>query len=341
MTVSSVSIKDVALRAGVSLGTVSNVLNNPSKVSLATRKRVERAIDELGYVRHESARHLRAGHSRTLAYVVLDASNPFFTDVARGAQQIADQAGLGLFLCNSNQDPAVEHRYLDLLAEQRVRGVLITPIDPDGKPLAHLTKRGIPLVMVDRASDAHSCSVSVNDLAGGAMAARHLIEQGHRRIVYIGGPDTLPQVRDRLAGALEAVHKAGLPTEALLRVPTETMTVPSGRQAGRHVLQLPPRSRPTAAFCANDLLALGFLQEMTKQGVRVPSQMAIIGYDDIEFAEAAAIPLTSVRQPCEDLGRTAAQLLLEESQSTHGHAHRQVQFQPELIVRASSAGPGN
>ena len=152
MTVNSVSIKDVALRAGVSLGTVSNVLNSPSKVSQTTRKRVEQAIDELGYVRHESARHLRAGHSRTLAYVVLDASNPFFTDVARGAQQVAEQAGLGLFLCNSNQDPTVEHHYLDLLAEQRVRGVLITPIDPDGKALSHLTRRGIPLVMVDRAA---------------------------------------------------------------------------------------------------------------------------------------------------------------------------------------------
>src|SRR5256885_6196440 len=133
-------------------------------------------IDELGYVRHESARHLRAGHSRTLAYVVLDASNPFFTDVARGAQQVAEQAGLGLFLCNSNQDPTVEHHYLDLLAEQRVRGVLITPIDPDGKALSHLTRRGIPLVMVDRAADSHSCSVSVDDLAGGVMAARPLIE---------------------------------------------------------------------------------------------------------------------------------------------------------------------
>ena len=336
MTVSSVSIKDVALRAGVSLGTVSNVLNNPSKVSQATRKRVERAIDELGYVRHESARHLRAGHSRTLAYVVLDASNPFFTDVARGAQQVAEQAGLGLFLCNSNQDPTVEHHYLDLLAEQRVRGVLITPIDPDGTALTHLTKRGIPLVMVDRASDSRSCSVSVDDLAGGAMAAHHLIEQGHRRIVYVGGPHTLPQVRDRHTGALKAVHDAGLPTKALLSVPTETMTVSSGRQAGQQILRIPPRSRPTAAFCANDLLALGFLQAMTKQGVPVPHQMAIIGYDDIEFAEAAAIPLTSIRQPCEHLGRTATQLLLEESDPAQAHAHRQVQFQPELIVRAST-----
>jgi LacI family transcriptional regulator len=339
VTADSVSIKDVALRAGVSMGTVSNVLNNPSVVSRTTRRRVERAITELGYVRNESARHLRAGRSRTLAYVVLDAANPFFTDVARGAQQVAEQAGLGLFLCNSNQDPATEHRYLDLLAEQRVRGVLITPIDPDGNRLAHLAKRGIPLVMVDRATDADACSVSVDDIAGGTLAARHLIEQGHKRIGYIGGPATLPQVRDRHTGALSAVRAAGLPDTALHSVPTDTMTVAAGREAGRELLRLPPQSRPTAAFCANDLLALGFLQEMTKQGIQVPDQMAIVGYDDIEFANAAAVPLTSVRQPCEHLGRTAAQLLLEESDPTQHHIHQQIQFRPELIIRASTAGP--
>src|SRR2546430_11255311 len=169
MTASSVSIKYVALRAGVSMGTVSNVLNNPSVVSRNTRERVERAIAELGYVRNESARHLRAGQSRTLAYVVLDASNPFFTDVARGAQQVAEEAGLGLFLCNSNQDSTIEHRYLDLLAEQRVRGVLIPPTAPDGNRLIQLAKRGIPLVMVDRATDANACSVSVDDVAGGTL----------------------------------------------------------------------------------------------------------------------------------------------------------------------------
>jgi LacI family transcriptional regulator len=324
-----VGIKDVASRAGVSTATVSNVLNNPLVVTPATREKVERAIDELGYVRNESARQLRAGSSRTLAYVVLDAANPFFTDVARGAQRVADAEGLGLYLCNSNQDPTVEHRYLDLLAEQRVRGVLITPIDPDGAELARLASRGIPLVMVDRSTDTGSCSVSVDDVAGGMLAARHLLDGGHRRIVYIGGPMSLPQVRDRYEGAAKVLG-------TLPSLPTEAMTVADGRQAGQRILQLPPGERPTAAFCANDLLALGFLQEMTRQGVEVPGRMAIVGYDDIEFAEAAAVPLTSVRQPRELLGRTATELLLEEE--LPGHVHRQAQFHPELVVRASTAG---
>jgi LacI family transcriptional regulator len=323
----SVGIKDVALRAGVSTATVSNVLNNPLVVTPATREKVERAIDELGYVRNESARQLRAGSSRTLAYVVLDAANPFFTDVARGAQEVAEAAGLGLFLCNSNQDPNVEHRYLDLLAEQRVRGVLITPIDPDS---AQLLTRGIPLVMVDHSTDA-GCSVSVDDIAGGTLAARHLVEHGHRRIVYVGGPMTLPQVRDRHDGA-RRIHPN------LTMIPTQAMTVADGRRAGQQVLALSAAERPTAAFCANDLLALGFLQEMTRQGVPVPAEMAIVGYDDIDFAEAAAVPLTSVRQPRALLGRTAAELLLTEAETTPHHVHRHIQFHPELIIRASTAG---
>jgi LacI family transcriptional regulator len=329
----SVGIKDVALRAGVSTATVSNVLNNPLVVTPATREKVERAIDELGYVRNESARQLRAGSSRTVAYVVLDAANPFFTDVARGAQQVAEAAGLGLFLCNSNQDSMIEHRYLDLLAEQRVRGVLITPIDPDGAELARLAGRGIPLVMVDRSTDAASCSVSVDDVAGGGLAARHLVDHGHRRIVYVGGPTTLPQVRDRHDGAARVFP-------GLSSLPTDAMSVADGRRAGQRILALPRGERPTAAFCANDLLALGVLQEMTRQGVEVPGELAIVGYDDIEFAEAAAVPLTSVRQPRELLGRTAAELLLQEADANPDHVHRQVQFHPELVVRASTAGFG-
>ncbi len=335
---SVVSIKEVARRAGVSLGTVSNVLNRPALVSSETRARVQRAIDELGYVRNESARQLRAGQSRILAYLVLDASNPFFTDVARGAQQAAEAAGMGLYICNSNQDPATEHRYLDQLVQQRVRGVLVTPIDPDGDHLIELPRRGIPLVLVDRSADAGSCSVSVDDVAGGALAVAHLIENGHRRIAFVGGPDSLPQVRDRRAGANRALVAAGLAESCLFLTDTTAMNVAEGRRAGREVLAVPARRRPTAAFCSNDLLALGLLQEMTRNGVSVPGDMAIVGYDDIEFAEAAAVPLTSVRQPRALLGSTGAELLLEEASGEPGHVHRQVQFQPELIVRASTAG---
>lgn len=330
------SIKDVAGRAGVSLGTVSNVLNRPQLVNGSTRARVEQAIRDLGYVRNESARQLRAGRSRTIAYVLLDASNPFFTDVALGVEEAARAAGRAVFLCNSNQDGRREAEYLDLLLQQRVEGVLITPVDVDGQHLRALPAQGLPVVLLDRgAPDSTQCSVTVDDVLGGDLAVTHLLDAGHRRIGFVGGPMSIGQVRDRHQGALAAVDRAGNPATLVL-TETERLTVAEGRHAAARIVGLPADRRPTAAFCANDLLALGVLQEMTRQGVVVPDEMAIVGYDDILFAEAAAVPLTSVRQPRQLLGRTAAELLLEEATDDPRHAHRQIQFKPDLVVRASS-----
>jgi len=334
-------IKDVAARAGVSVGTVSNVLNRPTQVSVSTRLKVEQAIAELGFIRNESARQLRAGRSRTIAYVLLDAGNPFFTDVARGVEEAARAAGLALFLCNSDQDARREDDYLDLLLEQRVRGVLITPVDADGARLAALQDRGIPVVLLDRAEHGgfEGCSVSVDDVEGGDLGTAHLLELGHRRVAFVGGPQGIVQVRDRLHGAQRAVAAAGLEEHALTVIDTHGLTVAEGRRAGERLTGLPARRRPTAAFCANDLVALGMLQQLTQYGFAVPDDVAIVGYDDIEFAAAAAVPLTSVRQPRDLLGRTAAELLLEEDRAAAGrtpHAHRQVQFTPELVVRDST-----
>jgi LacI family transcriptional regulator len=334
--VPAASVKDVARHAGVSVGTVSNVLNRPDQVRASTRRRVEEAIAELGFVRNETARHLRGGHSRSLAYVVMDAGNPFFTDVARGMEEGARRGGMALFLCNSDQSQAREREYLELLLEQRVRGVMITPIDVLGTQLTALPDLGLPVVLVDRAGGTTWCSVSVDDEAGGHLAAAHLIEAGHQRLAFIGGPTTLTQVEDRLAGTRRALAEAGRPRNALTVLPTLGLDVEEGRAAGQRLLGIPAADRPTAAFCANDLLALGLLQEMTHQGIRVPEHLAIAGYDDIEFAAAAAVPLTSVRQPRRELGRTALELVEAEVRDGTDHQHRQVEFQPELVVRRST-----
>ncbi|MGH3763135.1 LacI family DNA-binding transcriptional regulator [Actinophytocola sp.] len=340
MTSGSPGMKDVAARAGVSVGTVSNVLNRPHLVSEATRTRVQAAITELGFVRNETARQLRAGRSRTIAYVVMDAANPFFNDVARGVEDTARAAGMAVYLCNSNQDAAREREYLERLREQRVQGVLITPIDPAGERLAAMPGGGTPVVLVDcEAPDPTWCSVAVDDELGGELALTHLLESGHERIAFVGGPMSVPQVRDRHRGSLRALAAAGRPESALVRLETEALQVTEGRRAGERLAGLPAADRPTAAFCANDLLALGLLQAMTRLGRSVPEELAVVGYDDIEFAEAAAVPLTSVRQPRELLGRTAARLLLEEASGDPGHTHQQIRFRPELVVRASTRVP--
>ncbi|WP_340539793.1 LacI family DNA-binding transcriptional regulator [Nocardioides sp. GXZ039] len=332
----SASVKDVAAAAGVSLGTVSNVLNRPDRVSTPTRERVERAMADLGFVRNESARQLRAGTSRTLAYVVLDAGNPFFTDVADGMDSAAEQAGLSLVLCNSGQRADREAAHLALFQQQRVQGLLVTPVDPESPSLDAVRDRGTPVVIVDRTRTGSAfCSVAVDDVLGGRIAIEHLLDRGHTRIAFVGGPPDLGQVRDRLVGSRAAWADAGLPEGDLTETLTPTLDVEAGREAGARIAGLPKSRRPTAAFCANDMTALGLLQHAIGNGVRVPEDLAIVGYDDIQFAGAAAVPLTSVRQPRTELGRAAAELAIDEA-TNPAHEHQQVIFTPELVAREST-----
>jgi LacI family transcriptional regulator len=222
---STASIKDVAAHAGVSVGTVSNVLNRPERVAEETRTRVQTAIGALGFVRNEPARQLRAGRSRTIGLLVLDAANPFFADVSRGAEEAAAHAGLAVILCNSGQDAAKETSYLNLMAEQRVQGLLLTPVDADPIRLARLVERGMPVVLLDRRAEGDSmCSVSVDDVSGGELALTHLLEIGHERIAFVGGPTTIAQVKDRQGGARKALTRAGRDPESLVCIDTTSMT---------------------------------------------------------------------------------------------------------------------
>ncbi len=332
----SASVKDVAALAGVSVGTVSNVLNRPEKVSPDVTARVQSAIDKLGFVRNDAARQLRAGMSHSIGLVVLDAANPFFTDLARGAEDRAAKEHFTVLVGNSNEDAGRESAYLDLFEQQRVRGILLSPVGNVIQRLEQLRRRGIPTVLVDRQTDNLSfSSVAVDDLAGGEMAVAHLLARGRRRIAFVGGPASIRQVADRLAGAVKAIDGAGGAT--LEVVETESLTVLSGRSAGEAIRQRPAADRPDAIFAANDLLAVGVLQGlMLMGGVRVPEEIALIGYDDIEFAAAAVVPLSSIRQPSALIGSTALELLLREAAADPGFEPRQVVFPPELVVRAST-----
>ena len=335
---SASSVRDVALRAGVSVGTVSNVLNHPEKVSPASAERVQRAIDELGFIRNDAARQLRNGRSRTIGMVVLDVRNPFFTDLARGAEDEASQFGLTVTLGNSDEDPTREATYLDLFEQQRVYGVVISAYADISERLSRLKKRGIPAVLVDRSSpDGAFSSVSVDDLAGGTLAVEHLISLGRRRLAFVGGPMGIRQVADRLEGARAAV--AAHPDVSLEVIEIDALSVLAGRAAGADVVGRAPGDRPDAIFAANDLVSMGLLQAFAMQGadVAVPGQIALIGYDDIDFASAAVVPLSSIRQPSALIGRTAVEILLAEAEDPSAPP-QQVVFQPELVVRASTGG---
>jgi LacI family transcriptional regulator len=331
-----VSVKDVAERAGVSVGTVSNVMNHPEKVAAASIARVQAAIEELGFIRNDAARQLRDGRSLTIGLVVLDVRNPFFTDIARGAEDRATEAGLSVLLANSDESTTREATYLDLFEQQRVHGVLISPLGDITPRLTVLRGRGIPAVLVDRSSDdASFSSVSVDDVAGGRLAVGHLIAQGRRRIVFVGGPLSLAQAADRLAGARDAAARH--PGVELEVIELDALSVIAGRAAGASLAAR--ESRPDAVFAANDLVAMGVLQALVMQGarIRVPEDIALIGYDDIDFASAAVVPLSSIRQPAALIGQTALEILLEEA-ADPSIAPRQIEFQPELVVRASTGG---
>jgi LacI family transcriptional regulator len=331
-----VTMQQVARRANVSVGTVSNVLNRPEIVAPETRDRVLRVIDELGFVRNESARALRTGTGRIIGLVILDLSNPFFTDLARGVEERANEAGYSVIVCNSDEDAAKESAYMRVLEERRVQGMLIVPTSPGTPGVEQLRARGTAVVRVTHHTTEDECGVGADDLLGGELAMGHLLALGHERVSYITSASHVFPTDERREGALEALRKDGKSADALHDVNVEHLNVAHGRDAAERILGARPR--PTAVICANDLVALGVLQVMIRHGVRVPDDMAIVGFDDIEFAAAAAIPLTSVRIPRRLMGRMATDLLLAEASGDPDHVHRRVVLQPELVVRQSTIG---
>lgn len=332
----SVSVRDVARKAGVSVGTVSNVLNNPDKVADKTVSKVQQAIRSLGFVRNDAARQLRAGKSHSIGLLVLDVRNPFFTDLARGAEEAAAEHHMSILLANSDENHEREKQLLSLFEEQRVAGLLVSPVSSDIKDLVSARDRGTPIVLVDRQSkDKTLSSVAVDDVAGGFMALSHLIETGRKRIMFAGGPMSIQQIADRLKGSNKAIKSQD---NAELEVfATKNLTVLEGRAVGEAILSRPASQRPDAVFAANDLLAIGIMQVLVvAKNISIPGDIALVGYDDISFASSALISLSSVRQPSALIGAQAIELLIEETEAPQNSTRRQVVFQPELVVRDSS-----
>ncbi|MBO0899252.1 LacI family DNA-binding transcriptional regulator [Cellulomonas sp. zg-ZUI222] len=334
------SITDVARRAGVSVGTVSNVLNRPDHVASSTRDRVQAVIEDLGFVRNASARQLRVGSANMLGVLVLDLANPFFTGIARGVEDRIAPEDYTLVLSSSDADTEREARYLRLHEEHGVQGILVSPARASIDQVLAVRDRGMQVVLLDASADVTEISsVGVDDVRGGALATEHLLALGHRRIGLVNGPGDVRPCADRRAGTVAALTAAGLdPGKVLAEVTVPAMTADAGDAAMTELLALGPARRPTATFCTNDLLALGALRALRRAGVAVPEQMAVVGYDDIPVLGLLPVPLTSVRQPTHTLGWTAADLLLREAAAGRGVEHQRVLFQPELVVRASTAG---
>lgn len=331
----TVTMRHVAERAGVSLSTVSNVLNRPQRVSEESIRKVQEAIEELGFVRNEAARQLRDGRGRTIGFVMLDGKNPFFLDIARGAEERAMLSGFSVTLGDSARDRERESSYLDLFEEQRVAGVLISPYGDVLERLGTLAKHNIGAVLLNRDSnDPRFSSVSADDVSGGRLAVEHLIKNGCRRIAFVGSEETT-QFAARYRGATQAARLSDGVT--LKYVPIVGPHVLAGRSAGVAISSQDTSERPDGIFAANDIIAMGILQGLTmgKDRLSIPEDVLVIGYDDIDFAESAVVPLSSVRHPAAVIGRTAVDILLREADNPDCHRSHVV-FQPEVVERMST-----
>ncbi|MFB7883488.1 LacI family DNA-binding transcriptional regulator [Microbacterium sp. NPDC056057] len=332
-------IRQVAARAGVAVGTVSAYLNHPDRVSAERARRIAEAIDELGFVPSSAGRQLRLGVSSLIGYLSPDVSNPHFSEIAQEVEYRAERLGMTVFFAHSHGDREREDAYLEAFEQRQVRGILVSSFQPIEARLAAMRERGTPSVLVGRrACDGLQPSVSIDDVSGGRQAGEHLIANGCRRLAFVGGPLPVQQVADRLDGMRTAAVAASIDPPDVIEVAERSIAV--GRAVGAALAARPAAERPDGVFAANDVLALGLLQALVAGGVSVPGEMALVGYDDNEFAEASLIPLTSVRARHDDFGAAAVDLLFEAIERGTGPradgATTQRVYEPELIVRESS-----
>jgi LacI family transcriptional regulator len=329
------SVKDVAALAGVSSSTVSNYLNHPHVLGDASRERVRAAIEQLGYVPNESARQLRAGSSKALALILLDAWLPYFHDLSRGVEDVTREGGWSLFFSNSNRDSAQERRNIEMFEAHRVQGIVIYPLDDVVPQLERLADRGIRSVVVGPIRPSTKvASVLFDDVGGGRLAGEHLLAIGRRRIVFLGSP-TVSQSNDRLQGLREAVAGSDA-SITVLDVPH--LITEDGLRVAEQIVAMAPEDRPDAVFAANDMVAIGVLTQLMRHGIRVPEEIALVGFDDVDQAHQGVVPLTSVRQPGYAIGRAAGAALLEQLADPTAPPPAPTPFSAELVVRESTVG---
>jgi LacI family transcriptional regulator len=325
------TIKDVARRAGVAVGTVSHHLNDSAPVAAGTARRIEAAIADLDYRVDLGARSLRSRRTHSVGLVLPNISNPFYAELARAVEHALWARGYQTLLCDASEDPARERAHVATLEDRRVDGMVVIRSGPGRRPGAP-HRHGPPVVHLDRAL-AGQPSVTTDNRLGGELAARHLLGLGHRRIGVLVGEPRMGNVRLRLQGFTRALRDQGLAFDPGL-VRTGPQSIALGRAVADLLRETPT---PTAVFATNDVVAIGAWRMLLELGVRIPQELSLVGFDDIEMSGLLVPPLTTVRQDTGRMGQEAAELLLE---LLHGRAPRRTAtlIEPELVIRGST-GP--
>jgi LacI family transcriptional regulator len=329
------NIQEVARRAGVSISTVSRVLNGTARVNSEVRARVEAAIEELAYRPSRAARSLRTNHSTIIGLLVSDIQNPFFTGLIKGVEDVAQRRGYSMILCNSDENPQREQQYLAVLSDERVAGVIIVPTREQVRGLNRFHERSIPIVALDRRiKDSRIDAVLTDNIAGAREAVTHLIQNGYRRIGAILGHKTITTGRDRLEGYRLALRDAGIPHDPRLERHGD-FNEQSGRQCARELLELDPPI--DALFVGSNFTTVGALDVLHERGLRVPDDIAVIGYDEMPWSALGTISLTTVTQPTYELGSAAAERLFQRLQNPAAQARQEIILAQTLCIRGSSA----
>ncbi len=328
------TIKDVARQAGVSPITASRAFSGTHPVAEATRQRVFAAAEALGYVPDLLARGLVHKRSPIIGMVVLELSNPFVAPIIDAVQATARQRGYLLVISQSERQLDLERASLQRFREMRVAGVLVAPVTPDTAHLESLLAGGTPVVAIARCWGGGDY-VTADDSAGGRLAAEHLLRLGHRRLGFLAmGEEGNTAVQARLNGFLGGLQEGGATCASEWRLYATRQTSEDGLHAADAFAELPVK--PTAMFVTADRLAIGFVHRLRERGLQVPGDVAVVGYDDIEYNEFLEVPLTTVALPRQELGRLAAELLFGRiAAGDVGSEPHQIQLAPRLIVRAS------
>ncbi len=328
------SMNDVAKKAGVSIATVSRVLNNSSSVNEETRVKILKAIKELKYQPSRVAKRLRSktGGGNLLGVLIPDIQNPFYVDVLRGIEDVAYLNNYVLIMCNFSQDEKKEATYLDILESEAIDGLIAAPVNEDDPRVKKIVRNGLPVVCVDRGLKGMDVDVvCVNNEGGAFQAVDYMLEQGYKRIAYIGGLSSIPSSRFREAGYRRALESRGISVDDDLIV-NGNSSYESGVRYTEQLLNL--SSPPDALFTGNNLITLGALEVINSRKMQIPQDIAVLGFDDMNWSNALNPPLSAVRQPAYEIGKRAGELLFQRIKDPKRPSIQMI-LNSELMIRSS------